>query len=112
MDQISKICSVIGSPNMQSWPDGFKHAAKKGINFPEYTEISLASAIPDCPKEALDFISECLKWDPTKRSTASQLLSHSFLNGIDEKSFAQSSSSSLSGYQSFKIEKMTSVTSA
>lgn len=36
MDQISKICSVIGSPTMQNWPEGFKHAAKKGINFPEY----------------------------------------------------------------------------
>lgn len=74
MDQISKICSVIGSPTMQNWPEGFKHATKKGINFPHFTEISLSSAIPDCPKDALDFISSCIKWDPTKRMTSSQLL--------------------------------------
>lgn len=34
MDQISKICSVIGSPTIQNWAEGFKHAGKKGINFP------------------------------------------------------------------------------
>ena len=34
MDQISKICSVLGSPSNEIWPEGFKHASKKGINFP------------------------------------------------------------------------------
>ena len=83
MDQISKICSVIGSPTMQNWPEGFKHAGKKGINFPEYSEISLASALPDCPKDALNFIAECLKWEPSKRMTAAQLLSHPFIANVE-----------------------------
>lgn len=82
MDQISKICSVIGSPTMQNWPEGFKHAVKKGINFPEYAEIELESALPECSKDAIDFIAMCLKWDPTKRMTAAQLLTHPFISSV------------------------------
>lgn len=83
MDQISKICSVLGSPNMQNWPEGFKHAAKKGINFPEYSQLMLGSVITGCPKDGLDFIGECIKWDPTKRMTANQLLSHPYISEMD-----------------------------
>jgi serine/threonine protein kinase len=72
---------------MQNWPEGFKHAVKKGINFAEYTEIQLSTVIPECPKDALDFIAECIRWDPTKRATASQLLNHSFLTGIDQQKY-------------------------
>ena len=80
MDQISKICSVLGSPSNEIWSEGFKHASKKGINFPEYREISLSNVIPGCPSDALSFISECLRWDPSRRASATQLLNHEFLN--------------------------------
>ena len=36
--------------------------------------------IPDCPSDAIAFIGECLKWDPTKRATAAQLIGHPFLS--------------------------------
>mgnify|MGYP000309557189 CR=1 FL=1 len=35
MDQISKICSIMGSPT-HSWAEGVKQAVKKGIGIPEY----------------------------------------------------------------------------
>lgn len=78
MDQISKITSVLGSPS-QSWPQGAKQAQIKGIGIPEYPELALSTVIPDCPSDALNFIGECLKWDPTKRITAGQMLNHQFL---------------------------------
>ena len=56
MDQISKITSILGSPEV-SWPEGMKQAAKKGINVPEYPELALSSVIPNCPQDALNFIS-------------------------------------------------------
>lgn len=34
MDQISKICSILGSPNQEVWAEGYRQAIKKGINFP------------------------------------------------------------------------------
>ena len=35
MDQISKIVSVLGSPDA-AWPEGLKQATKRGIGIPEY----------------------------------------------------------------------------
>lgn len=78
MDQISKIVSVLGSPG-NAWPEGLKQATKRGIGIPEYPEIPLSTVIPNCPNDALSFISECLRWDPFKRISATQMLNHPFL---------------------------------
>jgi len=64
---------------METWPEGVKQAAQKGINFPSFTEINLKTVIPNCPSDALDFIYQCLKWDPTKRISTSKMLNHEFL---------------------------------
>jgi serine/threonine protein kinase len=79
MDQISKIVSILGSPG-NTWPDAVKQAAKKGIGIPEYPEIALSTVIPNCPSDALAFITECLRWDPSKRITATQMINHPFFN--------------------------------
>lgn len=79
MDQISKIVSILGSPG-NNWPDGVKQAAKKGIGIPEYPEIPLSNVIPNCPSDALNLITECLRWDPTKRIASAQILSHPFFS--------------------------------
>ena len=79
LDQISKLCSVLGSPTNKTWPEGLKQATMRGINFPEFGQISLKEVIPDCPNDGLDFIMECLRWDPSKRMTTSHMLNHPFL---------------------------------
>lgn len=78
MDQISKIVSVLGSPT-NTWPEGVKQATKRGIGIAEFPEVPLATVIPNCPKDALNFIAECLRWDPTKRMTSAQMVNHPFL---------------------------------
>jgi len=78
MDQISKIVSVLGSPNA-TWPEGVKQATKRGIGIAEYPEVPLSTVLPNCPPDALHFIGECLKWDPAKRMTSAQMVLHPFL---------------------------------
>ena len=48
IDQMSKICSVIGTPSSKEWPEGIKLAALKGYNFPQYAAIGLENVIPSC----------------------------------------------------------------
>ena len=48
IDQLNKICSVLGTPNSTDWPEGIKQAAQKGYNFPQYSAIGLQSIIPRC----------------------------------------------------------------
>jgi serine/threonine protein kinase len=82
IDQLSKVCSLMGTPTAQDWPDGVRLAGLKGYNFPHYSAIPLASVIPNCSSEAINLIGECLKWDPTKRITMNQILNHPYFKGV------------------------------
>jgi protein kinase len=80
-DQFFKICSVLGTPNAATWPDGVKLATNLGIRLPQFFPTSLSSLIPGASPEAIDFLTEILKWDPSKRPSASQALQHPFFRG-------------------------------
>lgn len=41
LDQLNKLCSVLGTPNKNDWPEGYRLASLKGINFPAYPTIPL-----------------------------------------------------------------------
>lgn len=77
-DEIYKICSVNGTPNAQTWPEGMKLAGQMGFRFPQFSPTPLAQLIPHASPEALEFIGACLHWDPTKRPTAVQCLQMPF----------------------------------
>ena len=80
---IFRIASIIGPPNNLNWAEGLQLAKKIGVNFPATlsNSTSLGQVIPDASSEAIDLISEMLKWDPNKRATAPNLLNHSFFTG-------------------------------
>jgi protein kinase len=82
IDQLSKICSVMGTPTQQDWPEGLKLAALKGYNFPQYQPIPLGTVLPNCSSEGLNLIGECLKFDPFKRITMAQVLTHPYFKGF------------------------------
>ncbi|CAI5477447.1 unnamed protein product [Closterium sp. Yama58-4] len=46
IDEIVKICSVIGTPTVHTWPQGLKLAAAMNFRFPEYSPIPLSKLIP------------------------------------------------------------------
>ena len=48
------------------------------IKFPNLPGTDLASVIPDASSEAIDLMSQMLRWDPNKRATAHNLLQHPF----------------------------------
>jgi hypothetical protein len=34
-DELYKICSIIGTPNQRTWPEGLQLAASMGFQFPQ-----------------------------------------------------------------------------
>lgn len=56
IDQMNKICSIMGTPTSKEWPEGIKLAAQKGYNFPQYSSIGLENVIPNCSIEGLNLI--------------------------------------------------------
>lgn len=80
-DQLFKICSILGSPTVSNWHDGVKLAQKMGIKLPNATPQPLSTVIPNASPEAIDLLTQLLRFDPVKRPSATQALSHPFFHG-------------------------------
>ena len=52
-DQIYKICSVLGSPTMRTWPEGIKLASSMNFRFPQFVPTPLSQLIPNASPEAI-----------------------------------------------------------
>ncbi|XP_026570785.1 serine/threonine-protein kinase MAK isoform X1 [Pseudonaja textilis] len=74
VDEIFKICQVLGTPKKSDWPEGYQLAAAMNFRFPQCVSINLKTLIPNASSEALFLMNEMLNWDPKKRPTASQAL--------------------------------------
>lgn len=73
-----RMCAVLGTPNSTTWQEGMSLAKKVDLKFPVSTGMPFSQVVPEASKDAVDLMSEMLKWDPYKRGTASSLLQHPF----------------------------------
>ena len=78
MDQLFKICSVIGTPTPTVWPEGHRLASNMNIKFPQMVPTPLSSLMPTASQDAIQLIMWMLQFDPSKRPAASDALSHPF----------------------------------
>jgi male germ cell-associated kinase len=77
-DQLYKICSVLGSPSHATWPEGMKLAAQMNYRFPQFVPTPLNQLIPHASPEAIQLMTDLLKFDPNQRPTSSQALQYPF----------------------------------
>ncbi|XP_039029942.1 cyclin-dependent kinase F-4-like isoform X2 [Hibiscus syriacus] len=77
-DEIYKICSVIGTPTKESWPDGLDLASAINYQFPQFDGVHLSALIPSASNDAISLITSLCSWDPCKRPTAAEALQHPF----------------------------------
>ena len=61
IDEIFKICSVLGTPDSREWPEGFKLAAGMNFKFPQFSATPLATLIPNASKEAIALMTDMLR---------------------------------------------------
>ncbi|XP_049621071.1 serine/threonine-protein kinase MAK [Suncus etruscus] len=78
VDEIFKICQVLGTPKKSDWPEGYQLASLMDFRFPQCIPINLKTLIPNASNEAIQLMMEMLNWDPKKRPTASQALKHPY----------------------------------
>ncbi|XP_029799479.1 serine/threonine-protein kinase MAK isoform X1 [Suricata suricatta] len=78
VDEIFKICQVLGTPKKSDWPEGHQLASSMNFRFPQCVPINLKTLIPNASHEAIQLMMEMLNWDPKKRPTASQALKHPY----------------------------------
>ena len=78
LDQLNKICAVIGSPS-RAWAEGHRLAAALGFTFPQYSAQPLESLLKAASPQAVDLIRMMLNFDSAKRPSAAKVLAHPFL---------------------------------
>ncbi|XP_042320815.1 serine/threonine-protein kinase MAK isoform X6 [Sceloporus undulatus] len=78
VDEIFKICQVLGTPKKSDWPEGYQLAAAMNFRFPQCVPLNLKTLIPNASNDAIQLMSDMLNWDPKKRPTASQALKYPY----------------------------------
>jgi protein kinase len=100
-DQIYKICSIMGSPTMRTWPEGIRLASQMNFRFPQFVATPLQQLMPNASPDAIALVQVCsatenygkfvyvgdmslidvqdlLKYDPQQRPSCSQTLQYPF----------------------------------
>lgn len=93
-DQLFRICSVLGTPNQATWPEGLRLGSKIGYQFPNFVATPISAIIPNASKEAIDLVSSMIRFDPQTRITAAHALAHPYFAtfaGKDISSFESNS---------------------
>ncbi|CAF3187684.1 unnamed protein product [Rotaria socialis] len=94
IDQMFKICAVMGTPNRDEWPEGYMLAAKLSFRWPQCAKTDLKKIIHSSNNDGIDLIGATLFWEPKRRPTAVQCLKHSYFKVSQD--FMGTSSSNVS----------------
>ncbi|KAF4367536.1 hypothetical protein CsatB_024857 [Cannabis sativa] len=79
IDQLFKICCVLGTPDIASFPEGTNISRLFGIvNYEKIAPANLSHMIPNASPEAIDLILQLCSWDPSRRPSANESLQHPF----------------------------------
>ncbi|XP_062841778.1 serine/threonine-protein kinase MAK [Trichomycterus rosablanca] len=78
VDQIFKVCQVLGTVKKTDWPEGYQLATAMNFRFPQCVPTPLKTLIPNASNEALALMKDLLQWDPKKRPTAVQALRYPY----------------------------------
>lgn len=56
VDQLNKIVKILGTPDKNEWPEGYKLAQSKGYYFPQEAGVNIADIVSEASPEAIDLI--------------------------------------------------------
>ncbi|XP_058878669.1 serine/threonine-protein kinase MAK-like isoform X2 [Acipenser ruthenus] len=78
VDEIFKICQVLGTVKKNDWPEGYQLAGAMNFRFPQCVPTHLSTLIPNASNEAIALMRDMLQWDPKKRPTTTQALRYPY----------------------------------
>ncbi|XP_046869961.1 serine/threonine-protein kinase MAK isoform X3 [Hypomesus transpacificus] len=78
VDEIFKVCQVLGTVKRSDWPEGYQLASAMNFRFPQCVPTHLKTLIPNASPEAIALMRDLLQWEPKKRPTAVQALRYPY----------------------------------
>uniref|UniRef100_A0A8C9XWA1 non-specific serine/threonine protein kinase n=1 Tax=Sander lucioperca TaxID=283035 RepID=A0A8C9XWA1_SANLU len=68
VDEIFKICQVLGTVKKTDWSEGYQLASAMNFRFPQCVPTHLKTLIPNASNEAIALMRDMLQWDPQKKT--------------------------------------------
>ncbi|CAK1550862.1 unnamed protein product [Leptosia nina] len=78
IDQLHKICSVLGTPSRETWPEAYVLAEALRLRLPASAGVPLARVVPPASPAALVLLAAFLRYPPRERPSAAQALRYPF----------------------------------
>lgn len=78
VDELFKVCSVLGTPTSAIWPEGTKLANAMSFKFPQMVATPLRNLIPSASSEGLEIMQMMMMWNPKKRPSCNAVLKHKY----------------------------------
>ncbi|KRZ54010.1 Serine/threonine-protein kinase MAK [Trichinella nativa] len=83
IDEIFKICAIIGTPSRDEWPEGYQLASMMNFRFPQCVPIPLETIIINAKSSAIVLLKQLLFWNPQRRPTAVQALKSQYFASVE-----------------------------
>ncbi|KRX61793.1 Serine/threonine-protein kinase MAK, partial [Trichinella sp. T9] len=83
IDEIFKICAIIGTPSREEWPEGYQLASMMNFRFPQCVPIPLETIIINAKSSAIVLLKQLLFWNPQRRPTAVQALKSQYFASVE-----------------------------
>ncbi|KRX94941.1 Serine/threonine-protein kinase MAK [Trichinella pseudospiralis] len=83
IDEIFKICAIIGTPSREEWPEGYQLASMMNFRFPQCVPIPLETIIVNAKSSAIALLKQLLFWNPQRRPTAVQALKSQYFSLVE-----------------------------
>ncbi|XP_022161206.1 serine/threonine-protein kinase MAK-like [Myzus persicae] len=74
IDQIFKICSVLGTPDKKEWFEGYQLASAMSFKFPQFKRLALNTVVPNASRDGIHLMELLLSWNPIRRPSAQSAL--------------------------------------
>ncbi|RWS03085.1 serine/threonine-protein kinase ICK-like protein, partial [Dinothrombium tinctorium] len=78
VDQIFRICSVLGTPDKRDWPEGYQLSSSMNFRFPHFSQIPMETIVPNSSADGITLLIDMLRWSPARRPSASQSLRYNY----------------------------------
>jgi len=91
IDQIYKVCSVLGTPSSQDWSHGQQLASQMNFKFPSFSPTHLSQVLGSkVGARGISLMYTTLTWNPSWRSSATEVLKHSYFRTNSQPTSASS----------------------
>jgi len=84
-DELYKICSVLGTPSSEAWPEGVRLASQLRFRWPQFVPTRLSTLVPQSGPEGIQVMENLMSWDPHNRMSAAKTLQHAFFAGSGQQ---------------------------